>query len=245
MHTDARRAARKSSGPSSFRIPSFASSRADLRLAVGVVVESEAAGVFAAAQALDAKQLLVRLPTDTERDEVVARRDQRPLGPASAEAATTAAPTTLSGRTEQLLQLLRTARERVQRIGRILLACGGSLTAACCRGSTDDSAFTGTRVPRAATGTATSATASEQRGDVAARHCLAKAVERRLGHRARLLERVEHEVHPPRRDDAVTQLRRRERRASRRAAAEVPRHAVQPRGRRTGERAHGVTARVR
>src|SRR5512138_1163908 len=138
-----------------------------------VIVEAERARVVPAAHALHTQQLLVRLAADGECDEIVAARDDGRLPaasttePAEATAATTAL---LAGRTKQLLEFLRAAGERIERIQRILSAraLGRSpLTTAARTGGADDRALTRARVPRA-TGTRAAAAAapSEQPREV-------------------------------------------------------------------------------
>src|SRR5688572_23884122 len=144
-----------------------------LRFAIVVVVGPEGARLAAATQALDAQHLLVRLATNGERDEVIAGRDERALGAASESATTAPTPAALTRWTQQPLQLLGAARERVECLGGILLACRGALTATAATCSANDRTFTGTWIPRAASSTTAAATAAEQRGHVTAGHRLA------------------------------------------------------------------------
>src|SRR5262245_17236966 len=92
-----------------------------LRLLVLIIIAAKpATRVVTTAYAFNAKQLLVRLAGDRERDQVVSGRNNRGLRTAAAAAAATS--TLLSGRTEQLLQFLEAARERTRELGRTLFS---------------------------------------------------------------------------------------------------------------------------
>src|SRR5256885_12797585 len=87
-------------------------------------------GIFAAAHALDAQHLLVRAPTDGERDEIIAgvhhwRLTATTTAAAAeqgAKAAATTAAAALTRRAQQIAKLLRATREGVEHILNILLA---------------------------------------------------------------------------------------------------------------------------
>ena len=154
-----------------------------------------------AGKTLDMQQLLLLLAAHGDGDEIVAGADERSDAAAATQSPTEPTVTPAASAAEEASESAELAC-----IGRGAFGRRSLLLAS--RGAARSSALTRPRRESAAApATTTSAKELAERLRIAARHRGANAFEHLLRHRARLLERIEHDGHAPRLNDRVAQPR--------------------------------------